>query len=320
MAGSVGGTRRGRGLAKASMELIDAMVRIAEAIHPCSVRAIAYQLFNAKLIPSMSKGDTQRVSRYCVIARERGLLPWEWIVDEGREEEHVSTWDDPADYARAVQRSYRRNKWEAQPAHVAVWSEKGTIQGTLRPVLEEYEVPFQVLHGWSGATPVWDAAEANLGRSQSTVILYVGDYDPSGMGMSQLDLPSRLARYSTKTPSDKDLSPLEVAEILNDVRLDVRRIALTKLDTFTLGSGPSFPAADKRKDSRYEWFVRNFGQWCWELDALPPPTLRARVEDAIRAEIDRELWDRYVTAEVAERASIEATCQTWTSILRQDQE
>jgi hypothetical protein len=310
--------QRGRGRAKATLALIAAMVEIAEAIQPCSVRALAYQLFNRKLIPSMAKGDTQKVSRLSVIAREAGDLPWEWIVDEGREERRVPTWADPASYARAVQKSYRRNKWEAQPTHVAVWSEKGTIEGTLRPVLETYEVPFQILHGWSGATPVWGAAEANMGRSQSTVILYVGDWDPSGMGMSELDLPARLARYSTNTPSDKDLSPRDILEILQDVSLEVRRVALTMFDTMTLGPGPRFPATDKRKDSRYQWFVRNHGQGCWELDALPPPVLRSRVEDAIRAEIDQELWGRYVTAEEEERRAIEETCQSWTSILRQD--
>ena len=311
--------RRGRGRAKETLELIERMVRVAEQIQPCGVRALAYQFFNLKLIPSMAKENVQKVSRLSVIAREAGTLPWEWIVDEGRQESRMPTWDDPVDYARAVQRSYRRNKWEAQPAHVAVWSEKGTVEGTLRPVLDKYEVPFQILHGWCGATPVWDAAAANLDRSQNTVILYVGDYDPSGMGMSELDLPTRLARYSTKTPSDKDLDAEDVAGILEDVRLEVRRIALLDTDTHDLGPAPRFPASDKRKDSRYGWFVRRYGDWCWELDAMPPPDLRARVEVAIRAEIDQELWDRYVKAEEVERASIVETCRSWTSILRQDQ-
>jgi hypothetical protein len=309
--------RRGRGRAKATIELIDAMVRIAKVIQPCSVRAIHYQLFNEKLVPSMARSVAQKVSNLSVIAREEGSLPWHWIVDEGRQEQLVATWDVPADYAHSVMHSYRRNKWEVQPSHVAVWSEKGTIEGTLRPVLDKYEVPFQVMHGWSGATPVWDAAEANMGRSQRTVILYVGD--PSGMGMSELDLPKRLARYSTRTPSDKSLSSEAVASILAEVQLDVRRIALTKLDTVRLGEAPRFPATDKQQDPRHDWFVEQFGHWCWELDALPPPVLRARVEAAIREEIDQELWDRYTVAEEAERETIEATCRTWTSILRQDQ-
>jgi hypothetical protein len=309
------GESRGHGRAAKTLTLIESMVEIARAIQPCSVRALAYQLFNRRLIASMGKNDTKRVSDLSVIAREEGTLPWEWIVDPTRQEQRVATWADPAAYARAVQDSYRRNKWEAQPTHVSVWSEKATVEGTLRPVLEEFEVPFQVLHGWSGATPVWDAARANLDRHQNTLILYVGDYDPSGLGMSELDLPKRLARYSTNSPRDKDLHPELVRGILEEARLQIRRVALTAEDTDALGAATRFPAADKLKDSRFRWFVRTYGDWCWELDALSPNALRDRVEGAILAELDRETWDCYVHAERVELEAIAATCRSWNSFL-----
>jgi hypothetical protein len=270
----------------------------------------------------MSVKHTQKVSRLCVIAREEGMLPWEWIVDQGRQEEKVATWSDPAAYARAVQSSYRRNKWDAQPTHVSVWSEKGTVEGTLRPVLEKYEVPFQVLHGWSGATPVYDAAQANLRRDQKTLILYVGDYDPSGMGMSEVDLPRRLWRYSAGDPrEDKDVDPAVARRGLAEINLEIRRIALTTADTIELGAATRFPASDKgpkgkkKGDSRYPWFVANYGHWCWELDALSPNALRDRIEQAILAELNHETWDRYVEAERVEQEAIVATCQSWKSIL-----
>lgn len=310
---------RGRGRAVSTMDLIDVLVAIAEEIHPCSVRALAYQLFNRKLIPSMGKNNTAKVSRLSVIARESGKLPWGWIVDPTRQEQGVGTWSDPVAFGRTVQKAYRLNKWDAQPVHVSVWSEKSTIEGTLRPVLEEYEVPFQVLHGWSGATPVWDAAQANLNRSQDTLILYVGDYDPSGMGMSDQDLPQRLARYSTNTPEEKDLSPELVRGILDQARIKIQRIALTDHDGAALGAGTRFPASDKQTDSRHDWFVRNYGQWCWELDALSPNILRLRVENAIVETLDMEVWDRYVNVEKLEREAITLTCQSWSSILQQDQ-
>ena len=180
----------------------------------------------------------------------------------------------------------------------------------------KYEVPFQVLHGWSGATPVWEAARANLARHQNTLILYVGDYDPSGMGMSEMDLPQRLARYSTNNPGQKDLDRETVDGILADGRLGIRRIALTREDTIVLGPASRFPASDKKKDSRHGWFVRTYGDGCWELDALSPNTLRERVEDAILGVLDRETWDRYVHAERVELEAISATCRSWTSILR----
>ena len=44
----------------------------------------------------------QRVYRLLKEARERGIVPWEWIVDETRELEQVPTWADPAEYVRTV--------------------------------------------------------------------------------------------------------------------------------------------------------------------------------------------------------------------------
>jgi hypothetical protein len=302
------------------------MVGIAEAIQPCNVRALAYQLFNRKLIPSMEQKYTRKVSELSVIAREEGRMPWEWITDRTREEQGVATWDDPAAYARAVQVSYRRNKWADQPTHVSVWSEKATVEGTIRPVLEEYEVPFQVLHGWSGATPVWDAAQANLDRHQDTLILYIGDYDPSGMYMSEVDLPKRLARYSSNDPGNKDIDLGWARRQLAEIRLEIRRIALTRADTVALGPAPRFPASDKKGDSekkgdsRYPWFIKNHGDWCWELDALSPKALRDRLERAIVAALDREVWDRWSRVEAAEREAIVATCRAWGSISVPDQE
>ena len=85
----------------------------------------------------MATKDMARVYRLLRIAREEGIIPWEFIVDEAREIERVATWDDPADYARCVAQSYRRDFWNQQPHRVQVWSEKGTVRGVVAPVLED---------------------------------------------------------------------------------------------------------------------------------------------------------------------------------------
>jgi hypothetical protein len=302
------------------LALIEAMATIASAIQPCSVRALAYQLFNRKLIPSMALKYTRKVSELCVIAREEGRLPWEWVTDSTRAEQGVVTWADPVAYASTVQRLYRKDKWQDQPTHVSVWSEKATVEGTIRPVLEKYEVPFQVLHGWSGATPVWDAAQASLRRHRNTLSLYIGDYDPSGMFMSEVDLPKRLARYSSDAPVDKGIDLLQARQRLADNRLEIRRIALTEADTVMLGEATRFSASSKQRDPRHGWFTQHCGPWCWELDALSPNLLRDRLEGAIVAMLDQEVWDRYVRVEEAEREAVIATCRAWGSISVPDQD
>jgi hypothetical protein len=280
-------SKKGRGRAQRSLDLIAAMHEIAEATQPISGRGIGYKLFIAALISSMARNETQRVSRLLTDARERGEIPWGWIVDETRELERVSTWADPAAYARCVARSYRRDFWDQQPDRVEVWSEKGTVRGVLAPVLDDYAVGFRVMHGFSGATTVHDVAEDDDGRE--LIALYVGDYDPSGLYMSEKDLPERLARYGGD-------------------HVTVCRIALTQEHVRAL---PSFPATDKRKDPRYRWFRANYGDRCWELDAMDPNDLRACVERAIVELIEPVAWQRCEAVNRAEQESLRTVLDSW---------
>ena len=93
------GTKKGRGMAQRSLDLIEAMRVIAEAAQPITGRGVGYKLFTQGLIPSMARNEMQRVYRLLLTAREQGIIPWEWIVDETRELERVSTWDNPEQYA-----------------------------------------------------------------------------------------------------------------------------------------------------------------------------------------------------------------------------
>jgi hypothetical protein len=278
---------RGRGMAQASLDLIKRMHSLIEAAQPITGRGVGYKLFVAGLIESMTTNDMQRVYRLLKEARERGWIPWHWIVDETRRIERVSTWDDRADYARTVARSYRRDFWNQQPIRIIVISEKGTVRGVLRPVLDEFAVGFQVMHGFGSATSVHDICQGD--DSRPLIILYVGDFDPSGMFMSEADLPTRLAKY-------------------NGAHVTLKRIALTRQQVNGL---PSFPATDKRTDPRYSWFVENYGKRCWELDAMDPRDLRACVTREIKKLIDPVAWNRCMAVNEAEQESLKDFLKRW---------
>ena len=281
---------------------------ILEGIQPASVRAICDQLFVRGVITGMDKANTNRVGALLTRAREEGEVPWEW-VQEGREIERLPSWDSPAEYARAVQASYRLNKWAGQPKRIIVLSEKGTIRGTLEPVLREFEVDFLPVGGYASARRVNDLANQRDAK-QPLLVLYLGDHDPSGRGMSDQDLPQRLLRYASADATDKDWNPAAIERYSKAWGLEVRWIALTEEDTEELGEDLAFPAADKALDTRSAWFVNRYGPWCWELDAMNPNTLRTRVRGAVQAEMNMTEWARYVAAEEAERESITNTLST----------
>ncbi len=87
----------GRGKSRRSINLIAAAYHILSEIQPASVRAVCYQLFTRKLITSMAKTETNKVSRLLRDAREDGTIPWTWIVDETREPERINAGEDPAE-------------------------------------------------------------------------------------------------------------------------------------------------------------------------------------------------------------------------------
>ncbi len=290
----------GRGKSQKSLDLIDAAAAILEEIQPCSVRAVCYKLFTQGVIPSISKVDTNRVGTQLVWAREQGIIPWEWIVDETREAETVPSWDSPDEILELASRSYRRDSWSLQPSRVEVWSEKGTVRGTLAPILNAYGVTFRVMHGYASATTVYDVAKAVDGKP--LIALYVGDYDPSGLHMSEVDLPARLGRYrldrliqGEPRPEDETLDAF--------MAIDLIRVALTAEDAADPDL-PDFDADTKRGDPRWRWYQERYGPRCWELDAMSPPVLRARVEDAILALIEPEAWERCRQAQEVERESL----------------
>src|SRR5689334_192626 len=97
----------GRGKARKTLDLIHAARGILAEIQPATVRAVCYRLFTMGLIDSMAKAETNKVSTQLTWAREQGIIPWRWIVDETRAAERVSAWADPAQYVETVKRSYR---------------------------------------------------------------------------------------------------------------------------------------------------------------------------------------------------------------------
>lgn len=293
--------RRGRGMSRESLAIIAAAESILAEIQPASVRAVCYRLFTRGLISNMSKGSTDKVSRLLVGARERGEIAWNWIVDETREAERISSWNNPDEIIRSAVRQYRKDYWRDQPQRVEVWSEKGTVRGTIAPVLNELGVTFRVMHGYGSATSIYGAAQETVESDKPLTVFYIGDWDPSGLHMSEIDLPERLARYGGVA--------------------NFQRIALSAHDVAPGTELPHFEAETKAQDPRHRWFRERYGERCWELDAMNPNTLRQRVRDAIGERVDWSRWDQAVEVEAAEIESMGEFMNTWNeTIFRPAQE
>jgi hypothetical protein len=256
-----------RGLGVKTIEIREAIKVILEEIQPATVRAVCYRLFVQKLIPEMTRLQTDRVGRMLVALREESIIPWQWVVDETRAVERVACWPDFTSHFDDFQAEHALDPWVNQPERVIVVSEKGTVRGTLQPILSDLKVPMLVCHGYSSATAAHDLAVRSRGRDSPLRILYVGDHDPSGTHMSELDLPGRLARYGGN--------------------VTIERVAITREDMSGL---PNFSASDKPANPLCSWYLRTHGDRCVELDAMAPPILRERVRAAVLAHVELDAW------------------------------
>ena len=285
-------TRRGKSASTQRLEI--AILEIVEERAPITVRGVAYALFSLGLIDNMATKNTAKVSRVMTAMREQDELDWTEIVDGSRAIDRVSTWSNPSAIIDAAVRGYRRDYWQDQDSLIEVWSEKSTVAGVLAPVLNEFGVTFRVMKGFGSFTSVRQAAQDSLDvpADKDAVALYIGDYDPSGMFMSEIDLPDRLERYGSAW--------------------EFERIAVLESDTDDL---PSFDAATKSGDMRYRWFVENYGHQCWELDAINPTDLRNRVREQIETRLNLPAWDHAKHVEAAEVKSMSQFHKAWTERL-----
>ena len=65
------------------------------------------------------------------------------------------------------------------------------------------------------------------------------------------------------------------------------------------------PNPTKTADPRAEEYVSQFGNQCWELDAIEPNELQRLVEQAILKHINVKIWNKTIEKEKQERQELE---------------
>jgi hypothetical protein len=203
-------------------------------------------------------------------ARLAGLLDWDMLTDRGRTPDRLGMWDDPVDRLEWAAKTHRLDKWVDQPNYVWVMIEKQALEGVMIPVCRSLEIPFIANKGYSSASAMYEIGREfyrHRRHGQEIHVLYLGDHDPSGLDMTG-DVLTRL-------------------ELFSEGVVEVHRLALN-MDQVQLYNPPPNPA--KQTDSRYFAYVGQYGDECWELDALTPTVLRDLVRGAVEELRDPDIW------------------------------
>ena len=130
-------------------EINDAIIEIAQAEQPVTVRGLFYRVMSRGLVPKTDKADKAAgipsgygiVQRQALKLRRAGDLPYGWITDGSRLRLKPRTFSSAAAALKNTARMYRQDLWIDQDVHVEVWSEKDAIRGVVYPVTAEYDVP-----------------------------------------------------------------------------------------------------------------------------------------------------------------------------------
>jgi hypothetical protein len=266
-----------------TLALIETARVILETHHPMTLRQVYYQLVSRQVIEN-TLSRYQAVSDALVWARQEGLIPWEWMEDRLRQPRQVSMWDGLADFAQTVQRAYRRDVWETQPAYVECWLEKDALSGIFEDVLRPYGVTLNVGRGYDGWDSIHNAAER---YGDGVTVLYFGDFDPSGEDMVR-SLRERLAFFQS--------SP------------EIVKCALTFDDVTRYHLPPDFT---KTTDTRRAAFVAKYGDVAVELDALPVDVLQERIRGEVEARLDLDALRAVQEEEAVERRRLVEWAARW---------
>lgn len=222
-------------------------------------------------------------------ARLAGLVDWNAIDDRVGVASMPSEIDDVNAVIDSFVEHFRFPRWFGQPYRVDVAVEKDALSGVLQPVCDRWHVPLVVNKGYSSlsAMKTWAnrlILDGNDGENP-TVVLYLGDHDPSGIDMVR-DVGARLQLFGVRN-------------------LEVRKIALSiaQVRKYNLPPNPlkTKEGSSELSDSRAAGYVEEHGNESWELDAMPPKDLVKLVDKAISELVDQDLMDEVVAREVSER-------------------
>lgn len=258
-----------------------------------TLRQLYYQFVARDLIPNTQR-SYDKLGRIVSDARMAGMLDWQSIEDRTRNLGQRAEWNDPANVMRAAANGYAIDLWQDQPRRVEVWVEKEALAGVVERSARRWGVPWFACRGYVSQSAQWEAGQRFRARDEPTIVLHLGDHDPSGIDMTR-DNRDRLRMFSHY-----------------EDKVTVRRIALN-MDQIEELRPPENPA--KMTDSRVGDYIAQFGTSSWELDALSPSYIDGLIAEHIESIYDPELWQARHEEQERQRALLLDVSDRWDEVV-----
>lgn len=235
------------------------------------------------------------------------LIPFEFIRDEKGQSTASHFYEDGDDFLRSIKGAadvVRLNRQEGQPQKVELWCEAAGMVPLMSEIAAPYGFRVSSGGGYDSVTAKHRLAQRVADTwgelSVPTLVLHIGDFDPSGEGM-----------YETLRDDVGEM----VWQLTNDEPLEVRRIGLTEDQVISMGIETAPP---KRQDSRRRAFVAKHPRIrehlgsddiTAQLEALTPPDLRELVNGVLSEVIDTDALDEVKAREAEVRSAVKAALE-----------
>ncbi|MBU0734973.1 MAG: hypothetical protein KKG10_12575 [Proteobacteria bacterium] len=253
---------------------------------PLTERFVHYRLIGSHLVSAAhwhkyANQAQEQVDIYPAIIRTLKWMriddkvPWESITDEHRLVTPKVGFESVDQFIKQEMgyflSGYQKCVAAKQKYYLEVWIEKNTLIHMVRPIANEFCRRTVVCRGYNSLSfqaDFYNRAAAALMRDQIPVILYFGDWDPSGCDM-----------------------PYAIMKTLEE-------LGLTKVEIYRCGINPEHfaqlqakPVPIKTKDPRSKNFIKQHGTTAYELDAFEPEALRKLVRESLEAFTDMEVLE-----------------------------
>ncbi len=282
---------------------------------PLTVRQVFYRMVASYDFPK-KEADYKKLVRIIASARRASLvqpengIPFKAIRDDRGQTREPWEFEDTAAYLEYLTRitgDFALFRQEGQEHILEMWCEAAGMVPIMTEIAHPYGMRVSSGGGYDSVTAKHKLATRVVERwkeeHRGTVVLHVGDFDPSGEDLCNVlheDVMMMVAQRLYAT----DRSDYEGAFLVERVALTGRQV----IDRQVITAPPKPTDARMRGFlERNDWVADELGtdNITAQLEALTPDELSTLIEDAIREHLDDAVYDALLDREAGLRRKIQ---------------
>lgn len=297
------------------LEQTASILREYGAYGPMTVRQVFYRLVGQHGYEKTELAY-KRLAQYIVKARRAQIISFDSIRDDGGTSRGgPDGWTDLDSFLSDLAKwstTFDLDKTLGQPYVVELWCEAEGMVPMLSSMVADWNIKVTGSGGFSSVTVTHSFASRVVQRwrqeRRPTVLLHVGDFDPSGESIFT-SMSADIGAFVSSRLGGYLYTSGEVEDTTEQAVFIPRRVALTQqqVEHYALPSAPP-----KASDSRSATWIGDTTQ----LEAMAPPELQEVVVEAVAEWIDQDKIDDLVAQEEHDRELVGAKVEDAINAIR----